>query len=35
MDEDDDIGDDGDDGGDGVEANADEDATSYSSEYSE
>jgi hypothetical protein len=35
MDEDDDIGDDGDDGGDGVEVNADEDATSYSSEYSE
>ena len=38
MDEDDDdIGNDGDDGGDGVEVNADEDegATSYSSEYSE
>ncbi|KAF0917404.1 hypothetical protein E2562_017855 [Oryza meyeriana var. granulata] len=37
MDEDDDIGDDGEDGGDGVEANADEDegASSYSSEYSD
>ncbi|KAL6615773.1 hypothetical protein ACP70R_038043 [Stipagrostis hirtigluma subsp. patula] len=37
MDEDDEIGDDGEDGGDGVEMNADEDegATSYSSDYSE
>ncbi|XP_040376666.1 homeobox-DDT domain protein RLT2-like [Oryza brachyantha] len=37
MDDDDDIGDDGEDGGDGAEANADEDngASSYSSEYSD